>query len=68
MGAFRVLLIVLPVIVFLVTRKLCRDLRRGDSHPMQLPVGSRVRRTATGGYDEVDPDGQAPAVPDRDRA
>jgi len=51
-----------------VTRKLCRDLRRGDSHPMQRPVGSRVRRTATGGYDEVDPDGQAPAVPDRDRA
>ena len=67
-NTFRVLVIVLPVIVFRVTRKLCRDLRRGDSHPMQRPVGSRVRRTATGGYDEVDPDGQAPAVPDRDRA
>jgi hypothetical protein len=54
------------VIVFLVTRKVCRDLRRGDSHPMQLPVGSRVRRTPAGGY-EVEPDEQAPPVPDRRR-
>jgi ubiquinol-cytochrome c reductase cytochrome b subunit len=65
-NTFRVLVFVLPVIVFLVTRKVCRDLRRGDSHPMQLPVGSRVRRTPAGGY-EVEPDGQAPPVPDRPR-
>jgi ubiquinol-cytochrome c reductase cytochrome b subunit len=66
-NAFRVLVFVLPAIVFLVTRKVCRDLRRGGSHPTKLPVGSHVQRTATGGYEEIEPDGQASGVPGRDR-
>jgi ubiquinol-cytochrome c reductase cytochrome b subunit len=50
---FRVLVFVLPAIVFLVTRRVCRDLQRGDAHPTALPVGSRVQRTAAGGYEEL---------------
>jgi ubiquinol-cytochrome c reductase cytochrome b subunit len=67
-NTFRVLVIVLPVIVFLVTRKVCRDLRRSGSHPMEPPEGSHVRRTATGGYVEVEADRQGHDAPERDRA
>jgi ubiquinol-cytochrome c reductase cytochrome b subunit len=63
-NTFRVLLFVLPVIVFLVTRKLCRDLQRSTVHP----VGSLVERTTTGGYEEIEPDGERSAMPHRDRA
>jgi hypothetical protein len=62
-----VLLFVLPAIVFLVTRKVCRDLRRSGVHPAKQPVGSLVERTATGGYEEIEPDGEGSVVPHRDR-
>ena len=66
-NAFRVLLFVLPAIVFLVTRKVCRDLQRSGVHPAKHPVGSRVERTPTGGYEEIEPDGEGSVVPHRDR-
>jgi ubiquinol-cytochrome c reductase cytochrome b subunit len=50
---FRILIIVLPIVVFLVTRGACRGLARSGAHPTEGPVGSHLRRTATGGYEEV---------------
>jgi ubiquinol-cytochrome c reductase cytochrome b subunit len=53
-NAFRLLLFALPAVVFVVTRRICRDLKRGASHPTELPLGSRVARTDAGGYEEVE--------------
>ncbi len=51
---FRVLIIVLPIAVFVVTRSICRSLARSGAHPTEGRVGSRLRRTPTGGYEEVE--------------
>jgi hypothetical protein len=53
---FRVLLFVGPAGVFFVTRGVCRSLAADRAHPTQGPVGSRVRRTADGGFEEVEPE------------
>jgi ubiquinol-cytochrome c reductase cytochrome b subunit len=50
---FRVLIIVLPIVVFLLTHSICRSLARSGSHPTEGRVGSRLRRTPSGGYEEV---------------
>ena len=50
---FRLLIILLPIAVFLVTRSICRSLARSGAHPTEGPVGFRLRRTASGGYEEV---------------
>jgi ubiquinol-cytochrome c reductase cytochrome b subunit len=52
-NTFRVLLFVLPALVFVVTRKLCRDLRRSGAHPTAVPVGRHIRRDASGGYGDA---------------
>jgi ubiquinol-cytochrome c reductase cytochrome b subunit len=52
--AFRVLLLVLPVTTFFVTRRLCRELTRADAHPALHGERHRIRRTATGGYETDD--------------
>jgi hypothetical protein len=43
-----------PVIAFFVTRSACRSLARDNVRPFQGSVGSRVRRTPSGGYEVVD--------------
>jgi len=53
---FRVLIFIVPVIAFFVTRSACRSLARDKVHPFGGTVGSRVRRTPTGGYELIDPD------------
>jgi ubiquinol-cytochrome c reductase cytochrome b subunit len=56
---FRVLLFLVPVLAFFVTRNACRSLGRDKVHPFGGNVGSRIRRTPTGGYELVeaeDPD------------
>ncbi|HVL06371.1 MAG TPA: ubiquinol-cytochrome c reductase cytochrome b subunit [Acidimicrobiales bacterium] len=53
---FRILVFVVPVVAFFVTRSACRTLARDKVHPFGGAVGSRVRRTAAGGYEEVDDD------------
>jgi ubiquinol-cytochrome c reductase cytochrome b subunit len=58
---FRILIFVVPVIAFFVTRSFCRSLARDQVHPFGGAVGSRVRRTPAGGYEEVDED-HPPAV------
>jgi ubiquinol-cytochrome c reductase cytochrome b subunit len=41
---FRVLVIVLPVLVFFVTRKICRDLGRSGAHPIRDAGRTRLVR------------------------
>lgn len=47
---FRVAVFVLPIVVFFVTRAICRDLRRSDLHPLGRKP-RRVRRNAGGGFE-----------------
>ena len=47
---WRFAVIVIPVLVFFLTRKVCRDLRAGDTHPLRGWDGGVVRRTGSGGY------------------
>ncbi len=42
------------MLAFFVTRNACRSLARDKVHPFGGAVGSRVRRTAAGGYEPVD--------------
>ncbi len=50
-NAFRVLIVVVPLTVFFVTRGVCRGLARDDLHPTEPPAGGRIVRTATGGFE-----------------
>jgi ubiquinol-cytochrome c reductase cytochrome b subunit len=59
---FRILIFVVPVIAFFVTRSFCRSLARDKVHPFGGAVGSRVRRTPAGGYEEVDEEPKVGAV------
>jgi ubiquinol-cytochrome c reductase cytochrome b subunit len=64
---FRVLIFVVPVAAFVVTRSACRSLAHDEVHPFQGSVGTRVRRTPTGGYEAVgeekEEDGEPGAKP-----
>lgn len=53
----RAALFLLPVVTGLVAYRLCRELSSKDVRPLRGPVGHRVRRTAEGGYEEVEPTG-----------
>jgi ubiquinol-cytochrome c reductase cytochrome b subunit len=57
---FRILIFVVPLLAFFVTRNACRSLARDKVHPFAGPVGSRVRRTKTGGYELIDDEADAP--------
>ena len=46
----RIATFVVPVIVFFVTRRVCRELKRSERHPLRGWYGSVVRRTPSGGY------------------
>ncbi len=56
--AFRVLVFAVPVVVFFVTRNVCRGLARDDLHPTEPPEGGRIVRTATGGFESLDGHGE----------
>ena len=59
-NAFRVLVFAIPLGVFFATRNVCRSLARDDLHPTVAPPGGRIVRTATGGFETLDPgDGDA---------
>ena len=47
----------MPLVVFFVTRSVCRGLARDDLHPTEPPAGGRIVRTATGGFETVGGDG-----------
>jgi len=50
---FRVLVFVLPMSVFFVTRSACRSLKGTNAHPTEGVVGHHLRRTAVGSYEEA---------------
>jgi ubiquinol-cytochrome c reductase cytochrome b subunit len=50
---FRIASFVLPLVAFLVTRRVCEDLRRTGVHPFRGFVGTVVRRSPTGGFDTI---------------
>ena len=55
---FQVSLLVLPVLSGWLTWRVLKELARQRTHPIQQPVGGRILRTATGGYEvEAPPDG-----------
>jgi ubiquinol-cytochrome c reductase cytochrome b subunit len=58
--------VLVPVGVFFLTRRICRDLKRGERHPLRGWYGSVVRRTPSGGYvaDPVAADEPSEVPPD----
>ena len=50
---FRVMVFLGPLAVFFITRSACRGLARSGAHPTEGPVGARIQRTSSGGYEEV---------------
>jgi hypothetical protein len=44
---------VLPPIAFVVTLRVCRELRERDRHPLRGWEGAVVRRTPEGGFEVV---------------
>ena len=61
--AFRALIVVVPLVVFFVTRSVCRGLARDDLHPTEPPAGGRIVRTASGGFEMLEGDDGGPAPP-----
>jgi ubiquinol-cytochrome c reductase cytochrome b subunit len=58
---FRIVAIVLPILVFLITLLVCKELKASEARPLRRWYGSVVRRRPDGSYDEVplevEPDG-----------
>jgi ubiquinol-cytochrome c reductase cytochrome b subunit len=52
----RVAIVVVPLIGFAVTYRICSELRRDRSHPLGRAPGVRLRRTEEGGFEEAGPD------------
>jgi ubiquinol-cytochrome c reductase cytochrome b subunit len=66
---FQVCLLVVPLLVGWATWKICRELSRQKTHPIQQPVGGIIVRTSRGGYEVVGAPhdgGKAPALPAAD--
>lgn len=55
---FRALFFLAPLIAYWITKWICLDLRR-RGHPLRRVSGTVVRRTASGGFEEVRPAGTA---------
>ena len=50
---FRVAFFVVPVIVYVLTKRICGELARSERHPLREWSGTVVRRNAAGGFDAV---------------
>jgi ubiquinol-cytochrome c reductase cytochrome b subunit len=55
---FRVAFFVAPVIVYLLTKRICDQLARGEGHPLREWSGTVVRRNIAGGFDAPGPEEQ----------
>ena len=51
---FRVLVFVLPAIVFFVTKWMCEQLRDAEAHPLRGWTGGVVQRSGRGGFERVE--------------
>jgi ubiquinol-cytochrome c reductase cytochrome b subunit len=47
---FRVAAIAVPIMVFFLTRRVCRELARSEAHPLRGPSGMAVERRADGSF------------------
>jgi ubiquinol-cytochrome c reductase cytochrome b subunit len=54
---FRLLVVVLPVVAFVLTSYICRELRTGDRHPIRGSKITTVRRSASGGFESTEEEG-----------
>ena len=50
---FRVAFFVVPVIVYVLTKRICVELARSERHPLRGWSGSVVRRNPAGGFDVI---------------
>ena len=52
---FRVMIFVLPLVVFFLTKRICEGLSATEAHPLRGWTGSVVRRTPSGGFERQSP-------------
>jgi ubiquinol-cytochrome c reductase cytochrome b subunit len=57
---WRFAVLILPVVAFFVARRICRELKAIERHPLRGWYGAVVRRTPAGGY-EPEPNGDDPS-------
>jgi ubiquinol-cytochrome c reductase cytochrome b subunit len=50
---WRIAALVLPVIVYQVTRRVCEELKASEAHPLRGFAGTVVKRAPTGGYETL---------------
>jgi ubiquinol-cytochrome c reductase cytochrome b subunit len=70
---FRIAALVLPFLVFLVTLRICKELKASEARPLRRWSGTVVRRLPDGGYEEVEVsmgtgDGRPPAAGEDEEA
>ena len=58
---FRVLAIALPIAIFFLVRRICRELRASEIHPLRAWTGTLVRRAPDGSFKQVG-DGAGPSA------
>jgi quinol---cytochrome-c reductase cytochrome b subunit len=56
---YRAAAILVPVVVFFVTRRVCERLRDSEAHPARGPGGARLARNREGGFERARADGDA---------
>jgi len=52
---FRIFALLAPIVVFILTRRICRELLASESHPLRGWSGTVVRRTPGGGFSALEP-------------
>jgi ubiquinol-cytochrome c reductase cytochrome b subunit len=50
---YQIAMFIVPFIAFWIAKRVCEELQRSDAHPLRGWTGARVRRTATGGFEET---------------
>jgi ubiquinol-cytochrome c reductase cytochrome b subunit len=51
--AYQIAMFIVPFVAFWIAKRVCEELQRSDAHPLRGWTGGRVRRTASGGFEET---------------
>ena len=51
--AYEIAIFIVPFIAFWIAKRVCEELQRSGAHPLRSWTGARVRRTASGGFEET---------------
>jgi ubiquinol-cytochrome c reductase cytochrome b subunit len=51
--AYEIAIFIVPFIAFWIAKRVCEELQRSGAHPLRGWTGARVRRTASGGFEET---------------